>query len=169
MALGAAVIRCATQDLGRTTFLCRGSLTLVTGVISELVPFVWYIFNNRDKLIDRGMIFSKNPGTDGRGWRRALIFVAICSLTFCVATRFSVSVSAPGHVVKSMDLRSSGTKQQRLDQDDSRFAEPVSTGTAVRRVVLSFSVIPPEPLRSNDVFCLDLYNRPPPLSSGFFL
>ncbi len=111
------------------------------------------------------MIFSKNPRTDGRGWRRALIFVAICSLALCVATRFSLSVSAQGHGVKSMDLRSSGNKQQRLDQDHTGFVAPVVTASAVRQVVLYSNIIPAEPSRSLKVFSLVLSNRPPPLSS----
>jgi len=114
------------------------------------------------------MIFSKNPRTDGRGWRRVLILLAIFSLTLSVSTRFSVSASTPGHAVKSMDRRSDGLKQQRFDRDDSRFAEPVAArGTAVKQVVLYSSVIPPEPLRSNDLLSLVLYNRPPPVSSLF--
>ncbi|MGH9644899.1 MAG: hypothetical protein ACRD3Q_21055 [Terriglobales bacterium] len=114
------------------------------------------------------MMFSKNTGTDGRGWRRLLILVAICSLTFCVATRFSISLSVQSRGVKSMDLRSAGSKQQRLDQDGTRFVQPVATGAMVRAVVVASIVIPAEPLRSNDLLSFVFYNRPPPYSSGFF-
>jgi hypothetical protein len=114
------------------------------------------------------MIFSKNPDTDGRGWRRLLILVAICSLTLSVATRFSLSIRAQGHAVKSMDSRSGVPKQQRLDRDTSRFAEPVANLTALRPLVFHSSVIPPEPSRSLDVLSLVLSNRPPPVSSALF-
>jgi hypothetical protein len=114
------------------------------------------------------MIFSKNPGTDGRGWRRLLILVAICSLTLSVATRFSLSIRAQGHAVKSMDSRSGVPKQQRLDRDTSRFAVPVANFTPLRPLVFHSSVIPPEPSRSLDIPSPVLSNRPPPLSSVLF-
>ncbi|MGA8300019.1 MAG: hypothetical protein WCB53_16240 [Terriglobales bacterium] len=115
------------------------------------------------------MIFSKNPRTDGIGWRRALIFVAICSLALCVATRFSVSVSAQGHGVKSMDLRSGGNKQQHLDQDHVVFAAPVVTSSAAIRIVLYSSSIPPEPPCSQEASSPVLLNRPPPVSAIVFI
>lgn len=129
---------------------------------------MWYIVSNWNELTDCRMIFSKNPGSDGRGWRRVLILVAICALAVCVATRFSISISAPGHVVKSMDLRSGGTKQQSLDQDDTGFAEPVASAVESTPIALYSSVLPPAPVVSNDELSLVLYNRPPPFSSVFF-
>jgi len=113
------------------------------------------------------MIFSNNLGTAGRGWRRLLVIAAICSLTVCVATRFSLSLSAPGRMVKSMDLRSGSSKQQHLDQDDTRFIQPVATAIAVEPVVLYSSVTPPEPPRYRADFVIVLLNRPPPYSSFF--
>ena len=114
------------------------------------------------------MIFSNNLGIDGRGWRRVLVIGAICSLTVCVATRFSLSLSAPGRMVKSMDLRSGSSKQQHLDQDDTRFVEPVAAGVSLEHVVHYSSVTPAEPLRSSADFVLVLLNRPPPHFSVFF-
>lgn len=113
------------------------------------------------------MIFSNNLGTDGRGWRRALIIAAVCSLTVCVGTRFSLSLSAPGHMVKSMDLRS-GSSKQHLDQDDTRFIQPVAAGVAVEPAVLYSSVTPPEPPRYTADFVVVLLNRPPPHIFIFF-
>jgi hypothetical protein len=114
------------------------------------------------------MIFSKNPDTDGRGWHRLLILAAVFSLTLSVATRFSVSIRAQGHAVKSMDSRSGIPKLQRLDRDTSRFAVPVANFTALRPLAFHSSVIPPEPSRSLDILSLVLSNRPPPLSSVLF-
>jgi hypothetical protein len=111
------------------------------------------------------MIFSKNPRKDGRGWRRLLILLAICSLTLCLATRFSFAVTThpQGHAVKSMDQRAGEPKQQRLDRDASRFAAPVAVGATLTPVVFYSSVISPEPTRSTDSLSLVLYNRPPPV------
>ena len=114
------------------------------------------------------MIFSNNLGIDGRGWRRLLVIAAICSLTVCVATRFSLSLSAPGRMVKSMDLRSGTSKHQHLDLDDTRFAEPVSSRVAVEPVVLHSSFIPSDPPPSTADLVLVLLNRPPPHLSVYF-
>lgn len=157
-------------NTGETLFLCWESKLKSLVYVQSQLPSVCYSVSQWGESADCGMIFSRNPRVDGRGWRRLLVLVAICSLTLCLATRFSFALTSHqhGHAVKSMDQRSGETKQQRLDRDATRFAEPVAEGATLTPVILYASVLPPEPSPSTDFLSLVLYNRPPPVSSILF-
>ena len=60
-----------------------------------------------------------------RGWRGALIVIAICSLTLSVATRFWAPFTSQSHIVKSVDRQlSADPKRQHLDRDAARWLAP---------------------------------------------
>jgi hypothetical protein len=103
-----------------------------------------------------------------RGWRGALIVIAICSLTFSVATRFWVPLTSQSHSVKSVDRRSADPKRQHLDRDAARWVAPSASFSIIAPVMIETRLAPAGPLLPKHVFNDSLYNRPPP-SSAFLL
>ena len=97
-----------------------------------------------------------------------LVIVAICSLTFSLATRFSVPIDSHGHGIRSIDDRSGEPKRQHLDRDNTRFAGPVAGFTCLQAAVLYGHIIPAEPSSPSHSLAQSLYNRPPP-AFEFFL
>jgi len=98
-----------------------------------------------------------------RGWRGALIVIAICSLTFSLATRFWITPS-PSHTTKSADRRSVDPKRQHLVRDATRWVAPSATFSSVETAPIETCLAPAGPLLPKHVFSDSLYNRPPPSS-----
>jgi hypothetical protein len=98
-------------------------------------------------------------------FRVMLITVSICSLTFSLATRFSVASATEFHTAKSFDSRSAEPKRQNLDRETSRFVRPVPISEPFTPALVSLRVVESEPLSSSRVCSLSLYNRPPPAVS----
>src|SRR5215831_16244105 len=109
------------------------------------------------------MIFHGKPRTGARTWRALLVVMAVCSLTFSLATRFSMPVSTGDHGVKSIDDRSGENKHQRLDKVTNRLG-PVVTRTVFQPAALYAHIIPAEPPLCSYHLSDSLYDRPPPHS-----
>jgi hypothetical protein len=103
---------------------------------------------------------------EGR-WQKALIVIAICSLTVSVATRFWSPCFSQSHALKSTDRRPVEPKRQHLNRDATQWMAPIASFT-VRTTVVATHLAPAIPLHSTRFFDQSLYNRPPP-SSGFFV
>jgi hypothetical protein len=108
------------------------------------------------------MRFSKNFSVDGKGWRRSLVIIAICSLTVTLATRFSIPPDSHIHAFKS-DNNGSGEGKQIVHAAASYLVcgfrcASFEPSTAHTRIVPSL------PARTRDVSSSSLYNRPPPSS-----
>jgi hypothetical protein len=106
----------------------------------------------------------RHRGFGGRYSQRVLIAVAVCSLTFSVATRFWTPCSNQSHAVKAVDRRSGEPKRQHLDRDASRWVAPVAHFTIIEPGAIETRLAPTGPLLPKHVFSDSLYNRPPPLS-----
>jgi len=100
-----------------------------------------------------------------RGWRGVLVAIAICSLTFSVATRFWVPGGTQSHVVKSADRRPVAPKRQHLDRDATRWIAPAVYFTLIEPAAIEVSLPLPGPVLPSHVFSDTLYNRPPPSAS----
>jgi hypothetical protein len=103
-----------------------------------------------------------------RGWRGALVVIAICSLTLSVATRFWATGSSQSIVVKSIERRIADPKRQHLDRDAARWMAPSTDFSTVELPAVETRLAPAGPLLPKHVFSDNLYNRPPP-SSLFLL
>ena len=103
-----------------------------------------------------------------RGWRGALVAIAICSLTLSVATRFWATGSSQSTVVKSIERRVAEPKRQHLDRDAARWVSPSIDFSSVELPAVETRLAPAGPLLPKHVFSDSLYNRPPP-SSLFLL
>src|SRR5580692_6171805 len=101
-------------------------------------------------------------------WKGVLIALAICSLTFSLATRFWVASNSPSHTTNSVDRRSVEPMRQHLDRDATRWVEATGSFTIVGPTVIETRPVPAGPLLPQHVFSDSLYNRPPP-SSGILL
>lgn len=128
---------------------------------------VCYSSTSGDQSLKREMTFCRNCRT-GRGWRGTLAVVAVCSLIFSLATRFSVPIHSQTSAVKSVNSRSSEPKRQHLDRDAIRFARPIAICTAFKPSVLYPRVVAAEPSTSSSISRLSFYTRPPPVSSAVF-
>src|SRR5580704_126609 len=102
------------------------------------------------------------------GWRGALVVVAICSLTFSLATRFWVLPTSQSHTVRSAERQSVESGRQRLEQDAAQWVAPTSDFSIVEFVSHPSSPIPDGPPLPKFAVSDSLYNRPPP-SSQFLL
>src|ERR1700693_594710 len=109
-----------------------------------------------------------NRKVDARGWRSALIVIAICSLTVSVATRFWASSSSQSQTVKSVDHQPVDPKRQHLNKDAARWVSPSTTFSIIAPAPVETSLVPAVPLLPKHVFSDTLYNRPPP-SFAFFV
>ena len=105
---------------------------------------------------------------DARGWRGALIVIAICSLTVSLATRFWASSRSHTQIVKSVDHRPLDPKRQHLNKDASRWVAPSAAFSVIAPASIETRLAPAGPLLPKHVFTDTLYNRPPP-SFAFFL
>ena len=110
----------------------------------------------------------KHRKVGGRGWRGALIVIAICSLTLSVATRFWAPSTSQSHIVKSIDQRSVDPKRQHLNKDATRWVAPLIDFSILAPAAIETRLAPTGPILPKHVFSESLYNRPPP-SSVFFL
>ena len=97
-----------------------------------------------------------------------MIAVAICSLTFSVATRFWAPLTSQSHIVKSVDRRSVDPKRQHLDKDATRWVAPSASFSIIAPATIETRLPSAGTLLPKHVFNDSLYNRPPPFS-GFFL
>jgi hypothetical protein len=104
---------------------------------------------------------------DARGWRSALIVIAICSLTVSVATRFWASSRSHTQIVKSVDHRPLDPKRQHLNKDASRWLAPSAAFSFIAPVTIETRLAPAGSLLPKHVFSENLYNRPPPSFSFF--
>jgi len=100
-----------------------------------------------------------------RGWRGALIGLAMCSLTLSVVTRFCLPDGTQAHIVKSADQRPFAPKRQHLDQDAARWVAPSSYFTLIEPAAIEVSLPSAGPVLPTHVFSDILYNRPPPSSA----
>jgi hypothetical protein len=110
----------------------------------------------------------RNRKIDGRGWRGALIVLAICSLTVSVATRFWASSTSQSQTVNSVAHRSVDPKRQHLNKDACRWVPSSATFSVFAPAEIETRLAPAGPLLPKHVFSDSLYNRPPP-SSAFFV
>jgi len=99
---------------------------------------------------------------DARGWRSALIVIAICSLTLSVATRFWASSTFDTQIVKSVDHRPLDPKRQHLNKDAARWVSPSASFIVIAPASIETQLAPAVPLLPKHVFSDTLYNRPPP-------
>src|ERR1700722_4013640 len=104
---------------------------------------------------------------DARGWRSALIVIAICSLTLSLATRFWTPSRSHTRIVKSVDHRSLDPKRQHLYDDTARWVFPAPCFTVTAPAAVEASLTTAVPLLAKLVFSDSLQNRPPP-SFAFF-
>ena len=112
----------------------------------------------------QSLIF-RNRKIDGRGWRSALIVIAICSLTVTVATRFWASSTSQSQTVKSVEHQSVDPKRQHLNKDAARCVSPSTNLSVIAPVTIEIRIAPAVPLLPKHVFSDSLYNRPPPSSA----
>src|ERR1700722_1061349 len=105
---------------------------------------------------------------DARGWRSALIVIAICSLTLSLATRFWTPSRSHTRIVKSVDHRSLDPKRQHLNKDAARWVSPAACFIVIAPASVEASLAPAVPLLPKHVFSDSLHNRPPP-SFAFFV
>jgi hypothetical protein len=103
-----------------------------------------------------------------RGWRGALIVIAICSLTFSLATRFWATSDSPSHTVRTVDRRSVEPKRQHLNRDAIRWAAPAADFSIIEPAPIEAALALAGPPLPKHVFSDSLYNRPPP-SSDFLV
>jgi len=96
-----------------------------------------------------------------RTWYGLLVLAVICSLTFALATRFSVQTDSHVHSIKSRDNRTAESKQ-RFDQNHDRAAGPIAVPVTFTPAVVSEHVIPDDPTYSSYSLPPSLYHRPPP-------
>ena len=101
-------------------------------------------------------------------WQSVLIVIAICSLTFSVATRFWTPCTSQSHTVKSADRRPAEPKRQHLDRDATRWIAPSANFSIIEPGTIEIRLAPAGPLLPKHLFIDSLYNRPPP-SCGFLL
>ena len=114
----------------------------------------------------QSLIF-RNRKLDVRGWRSALIVIAICSLTVSVATRFWASSTSQSQTVKSLEHPSVDPKRQHLNKDACRWVPSSATFSVFAPVEMETRLAPAGPLLPKHVFTDSLYNRPPPSFSFF--
>jgi hypothetical protein len=100
----------------------------------------------------------------GSGWRNLLIAAAICSLTFSLATRFSIPTDSQAHTAKSVERRSVEPKRQHLDRDAAGWAAPIIAFENIEPADTEVSLASTEPIFPTHIFSSSLYNRPPPSS-----
>src|SRR5579863_207392 len=101
-------------------------------------------------------------------WQRALIVIAICSLTFSLATRFWVTHASSSHSVRTVERRSVEPKRQHLNRDAIRWVAPATDFSIIEPAPIEASLALDGPPLPKHVFSDSLYNRPPP-SSDFYL
>jgi hypothetical protein len=99
---------------------------------------------------------------NGRGWLIGLIVIAVCSLTFSLATRFSFPPASQFHSARSMEQKTAEPKRQHLNRDASEWATPSDNPAFVEAVVFYPRVILPEVPPQTHVFDESLFYRPPP-------
>jgi len=109
-----------------------------------------------------------HPRVGERGWRGVLILIAICSLTFSLATRFWIPSASQVPTIKSVDRHPVAPQRQHLDRDATQWLAPCANFTVAEPIVIETRLVPVEPLLPKHVFTDSLYNRPPP-SSAFSL
>jgi hypothetical protein len=91
-----------------------------------------------------------------------LILVAICSLTFNLATRFLAPAASQSHAAKSVDRRSAEPVRQHLDRDATQWVAPSANFSIIDPTTIETHLAPARPLLPKLVFSNSLYNRPPP-------
>jgi hypothetical protein len=107
-------------------------------------------------------------GFGKRDWRGVAIFIVVCSLTFCLATRFWVPSTSSSHAAKSVDRRPVEPKRQHLDRDATQWVAPSSSFSIIEPAAPGAHLFTDGPLLPQHVFSDSSYNRPPP-SSGYLL
>lgn len=137
----------------------------VTGVIAGALRRMLYNLSQQGLFLTATLTHS---AVRRRRWQRALIAIAICSLTLSVATRFWTPLSSQSHIVKSIDRRPGEPKRQHLDRDATRWVAPRDTFSMIEPGAIEIRLPAAGPLLPKHVFTDSLYNRPPP-SSEFFL
>lgn len=80
-----------------------------------------------------------------RRWQQMLVFIAVCSLTLSVATRFSTPSSDQSHIVKSVDRRSAEPQRQHLDKDATRWVAAVASFMIDEPIAIEPSLFLPAP------------------------
>jgi hypothetical protein len=103
-----------------------------------------------------------------QGWQRALIIVAICSLTFSLATRFWATSDSLSHTVRTVDRRSVEPKRQHLNRDAIRWVAQAADFSIIEPAPIEASLALAGPPLPKHVVSDSLYNRPPP-SSDFLV
>jgi hypothetical protein len=98
-------------------------------------------------------------------WCAVVVFVAVCSLTVSVATRYSYSCDVSAPTVKTVQAHSTPeAKQQRLDKDAANWVPPL-VGFDVSRSPSSYPrTAPAEPPAQSLLLEHSLFDRPPPSS-----
>ena len=106
------------------------------------------------------MRFSKNIRVGRKGWRFALIIVAICSLTVTLATRFSIPPDSHIHAFKSDNSKSGEPK--RVDRDAASSVTPGFSFAGFDSTASYAYLLPSSTVGTRDLISASLYNRPPP-------
>ena len=120
------------------------------------------MYNPPEAVVSGGMKLFLHREVRERGWRGVLVVVAVCSLTFSLATRFWATSTAPSHTTNCIDRRSVEPARQHLDRDATRWVEPAANFGIIGPTVVETRLAPAEPLLPKHVFSDSLYNRPPP-------
>jgi hypothetical protein len=96
-------------------------------------------------------------------WCAVVVFVAVCSLTVSVATRYSSSWDVSSSTVKTVQAHTTPEeKRQRLAKDAADWMPPLFCYDVLRSPSSYRQTAPAEPPTQNIVLEESLYNRPPP-------
>jgi hypothetical protein len=100
-----------------------------------------------------------------KSWCAFVVFVAVCSLTVSVATRYSTPLDTSSPTVKTVQTHTTPeAKRQRLAKDPAaQWAPPVVCFRVLRSPSFYPRMSPAGPPIPGLFFEESLYNRPPPL------